>query len=169
MDKILILAPFGSKIRDLTSTLINELDYDVIILEEALSHEIQNKTLLGRKILKMAKDPVHATAEILKKYTESDRWALIGFPAKIDRIPTFDILGKYPDVVIILINSQVTLLERVKNNCTNIIEANQKIVDYLNSIAGVETQFERMNIPVHKINDNKSTKEMSEIIRLITK
>lgn len=171
MSRILLFAPIGSRILDISSEIINNLDYEIIRLEEALEYELKNHTCLGKKILSMLKSEnvIYITAEILKKYTESDRWILLGFPTKLNYISTFDMISRYPDIVIILINSQISLLDRVKNKCTDIISINQKILEYINNIDEIGEEFEKMNIPVYKINDNKPTKEILEIIKRLIK
>ena len=166
--KILIFGPIGSYAPILARKIAKEYDYNMINLEEAVSIEKNLKSDIGRKIIKSIRcgrgDP-SIIPEILSKSLDCDRWLMEGFPPTMDIISTFDCLERYPDMIIVLENTQVVLLDRFVRSILkdNILYINSKIVEYLDKIESVILEFEKMNIPVYTINDNKSMKTIYEI------
>jgi adenylate kinase family enzyme len=167
-SNVLIFGPIGSHAPVLARKIAKDYDYNIVNLEEAVSIEKNLKSTIGRKIIKSircGRDDPTVIPEILSKSLDCDRWLMEGFPPNMNLISSFDHLERYPDMVIVLENTQVVLLDRFVRSILkdNIHEINCKIVEYLDKIDSAILEFEKMNIPVYTINDNKPVKNIYEI------
>jgi hypothetical protein len=168
-EKILIMGPPGSRAYFQSNKIASNFNYNFVSFEDALKFEVDTKTFVGDKILRSVRYKKYDSSilgDILSKTLQCDRWVMEGFQPSSDLIETFDELEIYPDIVIVLLNTQISLLDRIVKNggSERIISINKKIVEHLENIDRFVLDFEKMNIPVYTINDNKTKKDIYDII-----